>query len=83
MTEKEAYDRLRTFVGKDLLNGDDGELDAETPLLAWGILDSMALLRLTEFIEEEMKVAIPTDELSDANNLQTLTTITKMVMKHA
>ena len=83
METTEAYERIREFVAKELLDGDDKELNAETPLLAWGIIDSMSLLRLTEFIEEDLHVAIPSEELADSTNLQNLGTIAAMVVKHA
>jgi clorobiocin biosynthesis protein CloN5 len=83
MQDRDTYERLRDFVAKELLNGDARELDAETPLLAWGILDSMSLIRLTDFIEEELKVQIPTDALADSANLQNLGTIARMVTKYA
>lgn len=83
MQESEAYGRLRDFVASALLHGDAKELDAQTPLLAWGILDSMSLIQLTDFIEQDLKVRIPTDELADSTNLENLGTITRMVMKHA
>jgi acyl carrier protein len=83
MEQGETFDRLRAFVAKQLLDGDDRELDASTPLLAWGILDSMSLIKLTDFIEGELKVTIPTDELADSANLQNLGTITRMVLKYS
>ena len=83
MQSSETYDRLRDFVANELLNGDGQELDESTPLLAWGIIDSMSLIRLTAFIEDELKVAIPADELADSENLQNLAAITRMVMKYA
>jgi clorobiocin biosynthesis protein CloN5 len=82
-SERQTYDRLRNFVANELLNGDGRDLDADTPLLAWGILDSMSLIRLIDFIEEELKVSLPSDELADSANLQSLATITRMVLKYA
>jgi acyl carrier protein len=81
--QNETYQRLYTFVATDLLNGDARDLDENTPLLAWGVLDSMAMIQLTEFIERELEITIPTDELLDSANLETLATITQMVEKYA
>jgi len=83
MTQNETYQRLFAFVATDLLNGDARDLDENTPLLAWGVLDSMAMIQLTEFIERELEITIPTDELLDSANLETLATITQMVEKYA
>jgi acyl carrier protein len=83
MTPNETYQRLHAFVATDLLNGDARDLDEKTPLLAWGIIDSMAMIRLVDFIEQELKITIPTSELADSANLETLATITQMVEKYA
>ncbi len=82
MERDATFNALRDFVAKDLLNGDSRELDGETPLLAWGIIDSMSLLRLVDFIEETLKVTIPADDLADSDNLQNLASITAMVDRH-
>jgi acyl carrier protein len=81
--QNETYRRLHAFVATDLLNGDARDLDEKTPLLAWGVLDSMAMIKLTEFIEQELETTIPTDALLDSANLETLATITRMVEKYA
>jgi acyl carrier protein len=81
--QNETYRRLHAFVATDLLNGDARDLDEQTPLLAWGVLDSMAMIKLTEFIEQELEITIPTDALLDSANLETLATITRMVEKYA
>jgi acyl carrier protein len=83
MMQNETYQRLHAFVATDLLNGDARDLDEKTPLLAWGVLDSMAMIKLTEFIEQELEITIPTNELLDSANLETLATITQMVEKYA
>jgi len=83
MMQNETYRRLHAFVATDLLNGDARDLDEQTPLLAWGVLDSMAMIKLTEFIEQELQTTIPTDALLDSANLETLATITRMVEKYA
>ena len=83
MMQNETYQRLYAFVATDLLNGDARDLDEKTPLLAWGVLDSMAMIKLTEFIEQELEITIPTDALLDSANLETLATITRMVEKYA
>ena len=83
MTQNGTYQRLHAFVATELLNGDARDLDEKTPLLAWGVLDSMAMIRLTEFIEQELEITIPTNELLDSANLETLATITQMVERCA
>ena len=83
MMDNDTYQRLHAFVAAELLNGDARDLDETTPLLAWGVLDSMAMIKLTEFIEQELETDIPTNELLDSANLETLATITQMVERCA
>ncbi len=83
MMDNDTYQRLHAFVATELLNGDARDLDETTPLLAWGVLDSMAMIKLTEFIEQELETSIPTNELLDSANLETLATITQMVERCA
>jgi acyl carrier protein len=49
---------LVAFIGNTFLGGQARDLDATTPLLDLGILDSMTTLVLLAFIEKQFGVAI-------------------------
>ena len=74
---------IRTLLALAIFAVLPSNIDAETPLLAWGILDSMSLIRLTAFIEDDLRVIVPSEELADSSNLENLAAITRMVEKHA
>jgi acyl carrier protein len=51
-------DTLRTYVVERHLEG-RAELEPDTPLLEWGILDSFSVAELLSFIEEHFGVSVP------------------------
>jgi acyl carrier protein len=57
-------------------NGD--ELTASTPLIAGGILDSLATVRLVMFLEQHYGIEVQAHEVS-AENLDTLERIANLV----
>jgi acyl carrier protein len=57
-------ERLLDYVRQDLLGGEemDGPVDGLTttsPLLEWGVLNSMNTTRLLVFLRQEFNVAVP------------------------
>lgn len=59
---------LRQFILSDMLKGRDvGELSSDRSLLQSGILDSVGLLRLLLFIEEQFEVSVEDEELVPEN----------------
>ncbi len=73
---------LTGFVARELLDGQNINLDASTPLLEWGVIDSISLLSLLKFMETRFGVDIPKHELT-AENLATLSKMTSLVEKFA
>lgn len=70
---------LLTFIRTQFLDGDaNGELTEDTPLLAWGVLDSFKTARLLDFIEDELGSQIPPAQLY-AGNLRDVRSIAAMV----
>lgn len=70
---------LLTFVRTQFLDGDTAcELTVETPLLAWGVLDSFKTARLLSFIHDELGARIPAAQLN-ADNFQDIRSIAAMV----
>ncbi|MFT5680370.1 MAG: pimeloyl-ACP methyl ester carboxylesterase/acyl carrier protein [Myxococcota bacterium] len=54
---------LIQFVSTELLDGEDEAIDAKTPLLAWGIIDSMSMMSMLAFIAEDFGIQIPDEEV--------------------
>jgi acyl carrier protein len=75
MDDKE---RIRGFIREDItLDSPDARLEDDTPLLD-GILDSMSLMRLVAFLEEDFGVEID-DTAITAENFRTVEDIARLV----
>jgi acyl carrier protein len=55
------------FIAGELLEQDAGDLDQHTPLLEWGVLDSLNMVALLSFIESRFGVVIPDDDVVPQN----------------
>jgi acyl carrier protein len=67
MTREEMLDELRGFVVRELLDGRDTGLDEHTPLLAWGVLDSLSVNVLISFTSERFGIEVPQSEVAPQN----------------
>ncbi len=67
-SEVDVTARLIAFIRERFLSGDpNGELDEETPLLEYGVLDSLKVAILLNFIREELAADIPLAKISGGN----------------
>lgn len=55
---------LFEHIAKELLHGDPRGLDDETPLLEWGIIDSLSMINLLVFIDEQFGIRVPDDAVT-------------------
>lgn len=67
MAPKDIKTRIHAFIATELLEGNAEGLGDATPLLELGIVDSMGIMRLTSFLEQEFRLSVPPTELSAAN----------------
>ena len=72
MTEQSAMDdmpdativhALKGYVVERILHGESIDLDGQTPLLEWGLIDSLAMADLLAFIEERFEITLPDEEV--------------------
>ncbi|MEO0601354.1 MAG: alpha/beta fold hydrolase [Myxococcota bacterium] len=63
MSTADILNRVTRFVVEQLLDGDDSELTIDTPLLEWGVLDSMSMLALLSFIEMDLGIVVPNEHV--------------------
>ena len=56
---EEALEALGTFVTRELIAEPSLELAADEDLLASGLLDSLGVMRLVRFIEENFQLEVP------------------------
>ena len=69
---------LKQYIAQNILDGKDIGLDATTPLLEWGIINSMELLRLLSFIQQRFGVEIPFEKVT-ADDFVTIEAIASLV----
>lgn len=74
----ETADVIRKFIVEDLLFDDaDAKVNDDTVLVE-GLLDSLALIQLVAFIEEEFSIQID-DSLITSDNLKDIASVDSMV----
>lgn len=64
MEQRTIIEYLKTYFAQDVLGGKDIGLDETTPLLEWGIINSIETARLLSFINKRFDVSIPPDKLT-------------------
>ena len=60
-------DRLARYIATDLLNQPTRVIDADEDLLGSGLLDSLSVISLVQFIEEELSIDIPAEDVTIDN----------------
>jgi acyl carrier protein len=80
MTRDETAARLLEFIRERFLDNDlSGDLDDHTPLLEWGILNSMNTMVLLNFIRDDLGVTVPPSSVS-GRNFKDVESITSMIL---
>ena len=70
---------VHEFIMREFLPGEDPEqLTDSTPLITGGVLDSIATLRLVNFLEERFGIVFKAHE-ADAEHLDTVSHICRIV----
>ena len=72
---------IRRFINTELLYREDQRIDPTVNLIESGVIDSMALLRLTTFLEEYYDLDIPDEDIV-ADNFHSLRSIEAFVASH-
>jgi acyl carrier protein len=70
-----------TFIKEELFRGSLENLDEKTDLIAAGVIDSLSLLRLVTFLEENCQVHVLDEEMV-AENFRSLGAIQSFVANH-
>lgn len=78
-TREGISSELLTFIRASFLAGDpEGELDADTPLLELGILNSLNTAMLIAHLGEKFGVYVPSIDVT-ANNFKSVRSLTETV----
>ena len=73
------YEKVRRYVGDELLSGDDEDLDGSTRLMETGIIDSMTMIELIAYIEKTFALKIPESHVNP-EAFATLDAVTDLVV---
>lgn len=82
MKQSEILEELKGYISREILDGKDIGLDDSTPLLEWGIINSMEIGRMVSFIQSRFNVGIPDDKILPEYFIN-LSAISQLVMELA
>jgi acyl carrier protein len=80
MRDQIILETLRTYVSERILQDSKVEIEPDTPLLEWGILNSVSTVQLIGFIRETFQVDVPPEEVV-GKNFRDLQSISKLLMQ--
>jgi acyl carrier protein len=67
MQDQVVLDSLRAYVSERILQDPSITIEPDTPLLEWGILNSISTVQLIGFIREQFQVDVPPEEVAGRN----------------
>jgi acyl carrier protein len=67
MQDQVILDSLRAYVSDRILQDPSVTIEPDTPLLEWGILNSISTVQLIGFIREQFQVDVPPEDVVGAN----------------
>ena len=76
---QQVADQLAAFTNRTLLMDEDGGIDADTPILDMGILDSLSMVSLLTHIQTQFGVHIPNEEITP-DNFETLRVLAELTV---
>lgn len=78
MPEVAILDTLRDYVNERILQDQTVTIEPDTPLLEWGILNSVSTVQLIGFIRERFQVDVPPEQVV-GRNFRDLRSITQLL----
>ena len=63
----ERRERLARYIASDLLNQGDLVIGEDEDLLASGLLDSLSVMSLIHFIEQDLSMDVPAEDVTIEN----------------
>lgn len=71
-------DVVLAFLHDEILDGGAHDLDEHTPLLAYGVLDSLSIVSVLSFIRDQFDVEVAGDDIV-ASNFETVLAISFLI----
>ncbi len=82
MQPSDIAEQLKQFIANTVLDGKAIGLDETTPLLEWGIINSMEMVRLVSFIQKQFGVDVPAKKMI-ADHFANIASLTNLVIETA
>ena len=60
-------ERLARYIATDLLNRPELVIGEDEDLLATGVLDSLSVMSLIHFIEQDLRIEVPAEDVTIEN----------------
>jgi acyl carrier protein len=80
MNEQDIKSVLKNYILNEFLRGEDpAALTDTTPLMTTGIIDSIAVLKVVGFLENDLNITVEPHE-AVVDNLNTISDMTRLVM---
>jgi acyl carrier protein len=73
INEETCREELRSYIERELLFSEE-RIEDDTALIADGVLDSISIVSLFAFLEEDLGLVVPEDRVP-IDKLETLTTL--------
>lgn len=67
MDDQAIMDSLRSYVSERILRDPSVTIEPDTPLLKWGILNSISTVQLIGFIREQFQLDVPLEQVTGRN----------------
>jgi len=80
MQHAAIVEQLKHYIAQNVLDGEDIGLDETTPLLEWGVMNSLEIVSITAFIHEHFHVEVPAERL-DAESFSNLNSIANLILE--
>ncbi|MCA1726893.1 MAG: acyl carrier protein [Actinobacteria bacterium] len=77
----DVKDKIRKFITEEVLFEEGGEIKDDQALVG-EVLDSLALMQLVEYLEQEFEIDVADEDVTPAN-FQTLNDLERYVKEHA
>jgi len=74
-------DVVLEYIRGEYLEDDDEEIDADTPLISSGIVDSFSMVSLKRFLESKYNITL-SDEEATPETFDTVRSIVRLVAAH-
>jgi len=58
----EMQEVILDYIKEEYMEEDDEDINADTPIISGGIVDSFSMVSLKRFLENKYKIAIPDDK---------------------